>query len=133
MYYLCSENKGADQLCSYCTADLRLCFRMTKIQFSHDAAKMMIESLPEEKKVSLLHTHLDFDSRFLQLFISLIVSCHSVVVLITGNNNDIRIADLFFGDFFLLLYLSLYSPTGGSRFIILTVEPVHEKTNNLGS
>ena len=26
LYYLCSENKGADQLCSYCTADLRLCF-----------------------------------------------------------------------------------------------------------
>ena len=23
-----SENKGADQLCSYCTADLRLCFRL---------------------------------------------------------------------------------------------------------
>ena len=27
----CSENKGADQLCSYCTADLRLCFRIGKI------------------------------------------------------------------------------------------------------
>ena len=26
MYYPCSENEGADQLCSYCTADLRLCF-----------------------------------------------------------------------------------------------------------
>ena len=30
MYYSCSENKGADQLCSYCTADLRLCFRIGK-------------------------------------------------------------------------------------------------------
>ena len=30
MYYLCSENKGADQLCSYCTADLRLCFSIGK-------------------------------------------------------------------------------------------------------
>ena len=30
MYYPCSENKGADQLCSYCTADLRLCFRTSK-------------------------------------------------------------------------------------------------------
>ena len=28
LYYPCSENKGADQLCSYCTADLRLCFRL---------------------------------------------------------------------------------------------------------
>ena len=26
LYYPCSENKGADQLCSYCTADLCLCF-----------------------------------------------------------------------------------------------------------
>ena len=26
MYYLCSENKGAGQLCRYFTADLRLCF-----------------------------------------------------------------------------------------------------------
>ena len=29
LYYLSSENKGADQLCSYCTADLRLCFRLS--------------------------------------------------------------------------------------------------------
>ena len=27
----CGENKGADQLCSYCTADLRLCFRIFKL------------------------------------------------------------------------------------------------------
>ena len=26
LYYLCSENKGTDHLCSYCTADLCLCF-----------------------------------------------------------------------------------------------------------
>ena len=30
MYYQCSENKGADQLRSYCEADLRLCFRVGK-------------------------------------------------------------------------------------------------------
>ena len=28
LYYLCSENKGADQLCGYREADLRLCFRI---------------------------------------------------------------------------------------------------------
>ena len=28
-----SENKGADQLCSYCTADLRLCFRICRNPF----------------------------------------------------------------------------------------------------
>ena len=34
-----SENEGADQLCGYRTADLRLCFRICKKKrFSHDAA-----------------------------------------------------------------------------------------------
>ena len=31
MYYPCGENKGADQPCSYCTADLRVCFRICKL------------------------------------------------------------------------------------------------------
>ena len=35
MCYSCSENKGADQLRSYCEADLRICFRMLVF---HDAA-----------------------------------------------------------------------------------------------
>ena len=30
LHYLCSENKGADQLRGYCAADLRLCFRICK-------------------------------------------------------------------------------------------------------
>ena len=30
LYYPYSENKGADQLRSYCAADLRLCFRICK-------------------------------------------------------------------------------------------------------
>ena len=28
---MCSENKDADQLCSNCTADLRLCFRICRL------------------------------------------------------------------------------------------------------
>ena len=32
LYYPCSENKGADQLRSYCEADLRLCFRIGLIR-----------------------------------------------------------------------------------------------------
>ena len=31
--YLCSENKGADQLRGYCEADLCLCFRICKTLF----------------------------------------------------------------------------------------------------
>ena len=41
LYYLCSKNKGADQLCGYHigdTANLQLCFCISKSMFSHDAA-----------------------------------------------------------------------------------------------
>ena len=31
LYYPCSENKGADQLHSYCKADLLLCFRICRL------------------------------------------------------------------------------------------------------
>ena len=31
--YPCSESKCADQLCSYCTADLHLCFHIKKSGF----------------------------------------------------------------------------------------------------
>ena len=30
LYYLCSENKGVDQVCGYPAADLHLCFRICK-------------------------------------------------------------------------------------------------------
>ena len=30
-YYPSSENKGADKLCSYCEADLRICFRLCRL------------------------------------------------------------------------------------------------------
>ena len=38
---LCSENKGADQLRDYHTADMRLCFRIyAKSRFSHEVAQL---------------------------------------------------------------------------------------------
>ena len=42
LYYLCSENKGADQLRGYREADLRLCFRIAKCWFSRDAAQLFL-------------------------------------------------------------------------------------------
>ena len=42
LYYLCGENKGADQLCSYCTADLRLCFAYANCWFSQAAAHLIV-------------------------------------------------------------------------------------------
>ena len=40
MCYPFSENK-IDQMCSYCTADLRLCFRIGQNPFSHDGAQII--------------------------------------------------------------------------------------------
>ena len=34
LHYPCTENKGAAQLCSYCEADLRLCFRICRLLVS---------------------------------------------------------------------------------------------------
>ena len=45
LYYPCSENKGADQLRSYCAADLRLCFRKCKNRFSHNEAHMCVKAV----------------------------------------------------------------------------------------
>ena len=45
LYYLSSENKGADQLHGHREADLRLCFRIyAKRLFSHDATQMIFRS-----------------------------------------------------------------------------------------
>ena len=41
-YYPCSENKDADQLCSYCTADQHLCFRIGKSLVSQDVALLYL-------------------------------------------------------------------------------------------
>ena len=40
LYYLCSEQKGADQLRSDCEADLRLCFSPMQSLFSHAATQI---------------------------------------------------------------------------------------------
>ena len=45
LYYLCSENKVADQLCSYCTADLRLFFAYACCWFSYVAAHICCHGL----------------------------------------------------------------------------------------
>ena len=51
MYYLCSENKGADQLRDHRAADLRLCFRILKGRFSHDTAQFV----PAASNLSLIY------------------------------------------------------------------------------
>ena len=51
MYYLCSENKGADQLRGYREADLRLCFRICKtLVFSRSGSNKILRYLSDNTK-----------------------------------------------------------------------------------
>ena len=50
---MCSENKGADQLCSYCTADLRLCFCIDKNPVFSRRASIHVMHLSFSKDNSL--------------------------------------------------------------------------------
>ena len=49
LYYLCSENKGTDQLCGYREADRVFVFAYAKSRFSHDEA-LMTQPTPSAKK-----------------------------------------------------------------------------------
>ena len=53
LYYIRSDNKGADQLCSYTAADLRLVFAYAKSMFSHDAAHIN-KNWPSKQMLYLL-------------------------------------------------------------------------------
>ena len=70
LYYLCSENKGADQLRGYREADLRLCFRiciksgflLTRLKYNWLISNVQLSGklrifmwLPEKKKCQRLH------------------------------------------------------------------------------
>ena len=57
LYYPSGKNNGTYQLCSYCTADLRLCL----ILFSHDAAHMILYT-----KYMILYTKLSIYQGFLK-------------------------------------------------------------------
>ena len=58
MYYPCSENKGADQLRSYCEADLRLCFWLMQI-----ACFLILFCLTKEKKSTPRHIRVSINFR----------------------------------------------------------------------
>ena len=63
MYYLCSENKGADQLRGHREADLRLCFAHAKHLFSDDTSHMfkdqMANTVDPDQTIQYQLSHLD--------------------------------------------------------------------------
>ena len=70
---LCSENKEADQLGSYCAADLRLCFGVCKTWFSYDVAHLIIVERTMIR-ISMLHLMLQkiFDDEVMKSKICMI-------------------------------------------------------------
>ena len=54
LYYLWRENKGADQLCSYCTADLQLCFPIYADCWLSGAAAHSIEKKNHNVHLNLM-------------------------------------------------------------------------------
>ena len=44
VYYLCSKNNGADQLCSYRKADLRLCFCICRLLGFSGSCSIIVEA-----------------------------------------------------------------------------------------
>ena len=60
LYYPYSENKGADQLCSYCAADLVFVFAYAKSGFSNNEAHIDVagsKTLTWEVKYTVCVTH----------------------------------------------------------------------------
>ena len=55
LYCLCSENKGADQLCGYREADLRLCFRIC--QKATFVGQTGLLTFVKDKKIFSIFTH----------------------------------------------------------------------------
>ena len=76
LYYPSSENKGADQLCSYCTADLRLCSRISKNPFF---SKYLIAST----SATLFLSRQLFISNFIIWFVSFADMNHGVLIIET--------------------------------------------------
>ena len=81
LYYLCSENKGADQPCGYREADLRhqVVFAYAKSRFSQDAAHMLWMEF-EHKSPSMFGlkcehgaTEDPFAKRFINLLFSTLI------------------------------------------------------------
>ena len=63
LYYPCSENKGADQLRSYCEADLRLCFRLCRLLVfpwggSLETGSLSVQKLYRVCRVLVIYGHI---------------------------------------------------------------------------
>ena len=76
MYYLCSENKGTDQLRGNCAADMHLCFHIFKKLVSHDAAQIIIGVTVRPMSVSDSHLYITLRYRTELILEKLITNEH---------------------------------------------------------
>ena len=83
MYYPSSENKGADQLRSYCEADLRLCFRLgTLLVFPCGGSNVYVHSKTWVYRgygVSYFSQNIDCNCGFSLLYLSFFFYTNSTI------------------------------------------------------
>ena len=68
MYYLYSENRDADQIRSYCEADLRLCLRIMQI------VGFLMRRLKKQSNLHRKIKHITFDQLIKLLILKVILS-----------------------------------------------------------
>ena len=100
MHFPCSENKGTDQLRSYCAADLRLCFRICKKPVSHNEAQMMFLWLLKKQ----------YQRRCLNLF-----NCLSVIMFSPNNS---KVCSSYFQN----IYMPAHNSSDEPQQLLLTTE-----------
>ena len=80
LYYLCSENKGTDQLHSYCAADLSLCLRICKKPVFSQQGLIQIQRLILNFRREFLNVGEQgkiFSCQHLSQFVAIIVGEHT--------------------------------------------------------
>ena len=97
LYYPCSENKGADQLRSYCEAELRLCFRIGKYPVFSRCGNVIvfISGNCGSKHIALLWKHdncAQAISAIYDIFITIIILIYKceINVMILKMNSKIK-------------------------------------------
>ena len=120
--YPSSENKGADQLCSYCEADLRLCFCIGKNRVfswhSSTIVHFVLKPLRQGKSTASSVNHFNEDKlnkRNLFIFPAL----------------KIVLGSMYKDDIILKPVQMIGVLAAGTLLQLVRNEPLHEKTNNM--
>ena len=97
LYYQCSKNKDADQLRSYCEADLRLCFRICKMLVFSVILKIIINDwvIKTVHTGSHVYTYLQKTSKIRMSFQSSFNRDNIIMIFQAGLHVSLEIDGIF--------------------------------------